>query len=317
MAVKVKTVEESTECPIKVSVGELTIPNAVAPPAEKPKRKKKQAPEVINAEPNPQQSYLTSDMPYHTSYQETDNIFRDSIMQLDLITAQAQEDLNTIRGSKTIRNKYSYISDITGSMVSAISGKISAARELNKSIKDSHELDLKRMKELKLNEEKKDDEKAIMDIYKAFISQPVSQNLGAFQSPLGASTLDLTLGAVNGTPNPMGINMLGQDPNYNAPMTQEQMIMMVEENPDMKHVIAYDQMTGNAEFAIFDQRTGQFLQGLPTRNKEMYMNSMNFDFNNMRAHSDDLNESYDIIFTNSSNGIQQPIPKNKDDMSDY
>ena len=82
-------------------------------------------------------------------------------------------------------------------------------------------------------------------------------------------------------------------------MTPSQMTMMIEENPDMRHVIAYDQVTGDADFAIYDQRTGQFVQGVPTRDKNMYMNGVTFDFNNMQAHSDDLNESYDIIFVNN------------------
>ena len=314
MAIEIST-EGSEDCPVKVSVGDLVIPDAGGEPVDITKRdvgekktkgrKKKSEVEVV---PGPNQSYLETNTPYHQSYQETDNILRGSIMQLDVVTAEMEEDIRAIRSSKTIRNKYNYISDMTSSMISAISAKVQAARELNNTIKNAHELDLKRMKELKLNENEKDDEKSIMDIYRAFISQPVSTNLsGPFQSPLGATTMDLTVGAVPGAlpGNPMQIAMMGQDPdvaynNYVNNMSPEQLTMMIEDNPNMKHVIAYDQVTGNAEFAVYDQSTGQFVGGVPTRNKDMYMNGMDFDFNAMQAHSNDLNETYDVIFVNNT-----------------
>ena len=241
-----------------------------------------------------------SNIPYHNTYGETDAILKRSIAQLDSITADIHEDIEEIRSSKTIRKKYDYMSEMTSTMVSSIQAKIQAARELNNTIKNAHELDLKRMKEMKLNEREQDDAKSIMDMYQAFISTPVSQNLtGPFTSPLGANTIDLTLASSN--PNTQ-IAMMGQNPDiaYNQfvnNMSPEQMMMMIEEDPNMKHVIAYDPNTGNAEFAVYNQSTGQFVQGVPTRNKDMYMDGMNFNFGTMQAHSNDLNETYDIIYT--------------------
>ena len=264
----------------------------------KPKTKKVGNEEVIVAEDDLPMSQ--SKVPYHDTYNETDAILKRSIAQLDSITADIHEDIEEIRSSKTIRKKYDYMSEMTSTMVSSIQAKIQAARELNNTIKNSHELDLKRMKELKLNEREQDDAKSIMDMYQAFISTPVSQNLsGPFSGPLGASTIDLTL--ANSNPNAQ-IAMMGQNPdigynNFVNNMSPEQMMMMIEENPNMKHVIAYDPNTGNAEFAVYDQTTGQFVQGVPTRNKDMYMDGMSFNFGTMQAHSNDLNETYDIIYT--------------------
>lgn len=264
----------------------------------KPRTKKVGSGEVVVAEED--LPMAQSNTPYHDTYQETDAILKRSIAQLDSITADIHEDIQEIRSSKTLRKKYDYMAEMNSTMVSSIQAKIQAARELNNTIKNAHELDLKRMKELKLNEREQDDAKSIMDMYQAFISTPVSQNLtGPFTAPLGANTIDLTLASSN--PNAQ-IAMMGQNPdaaynNFVNNMSPEQMMMMIEEDPNMKHVIAYDPNTGNAEFAVYNQQTGQFVQGVPTRNKDMYMDGMNFNFGTMQAHSNDLNETYDIIYT--------------------
>ena len=295
---------------------------------DKPKRgrpKKKEGTDIYTGIGEPT-SYLESNVPYRESYKDTDEILKKSIAQLDSITADMHQDLEAIRASKTIKNKYNYMADINSAMVSSISAKIAAARELNNTIKNSHELDIKRMKELHLNDTK-DDNKDIMDMYAAFISQPISQNMrGPFQHPLGATTIDLTV------PNQqLGVAMMGQNPdviynNFVNNMTPEQMTMMIEEDPNIDHVIAYDPATGNAEFAIYNKANGQFLQGIPTRDKDMYMPGMNFDFNTMQAHSDDLNETYDIIYMKNPYAApnQEPIQQSPDttspngeDMSNY
>lgn len=280
--------------------GSSIDPNGLgkSPKKRKPRTKKIGDEELITSEPDLPMAQST--IPYHDTYQETDMILKKSIAQLDSITADIHQDLQEIRSSKTMRKKYDYMAEMNSTMVSSIQAKIQAARELNNTIKNSHELDLKRMKELKLNEREQDDAKSIMDIYQAFVSTPVSQNMtGPFTGPLGASTIDLTLGSSN--PN-MQVAMMGQNPdiaynNFVQNMSPEQMTMMIEEDPNIKHVIAYDPSTGNAEFAVYNSQTGQFMQGIPTRNKEMYMDGMNFNFETMQAHSNDLNETYDIIYT--------------------
>jgi hypothetical protein len=135
--------------------------------------------------------------------------------------------------------------------------------------------------------------------------------------------MDLTMAGIPGTQQNgmMQLGLMGQNPDaiYNDflnNMTPEQMTMMIEENPNMKHVIAYDQLTGNAEFAVYDQSTGQFVGGVPTRNKDMYMNGIEFDFNNMQAHSNDLNETYDVIYVNNTSP-QVPHNNSNGDMSGY
>lgn len=247
---------------------------------------------------------LASNRSYKDTYMETDNILRTAVVQLDEAAAEIGEDITEIRNSKTLRNKFKYLSDLQSSRSSIISAKISAARELNNSIKNSHELELKRAKELKLTENDQDDVKSIQDMYNAFVSMPVSQNMvGPFSSPLGPNTQGLTMASDN-----ILATMNGQDPeigyqNYLNNMSPEQATMMIEENPHINHVVAYDPATGNAQFAVYDSQSNRFLDNLPTRNNEMFMPNMQFDFENMQAVSNNLNESFDIVnINNVSNG---------------
>lgn len=92
--------------------------------------------------------------------------------------------------------------------------------------------------------------------------------------------------------------------------------MMIEDNPNMNHVIAYDPATGNATFAVYDSQTNSFVNA-PTRSNEMFMPGVQFDFENMMATSQDLNETYDIVDVNKVNGSVPMVGSTNKDMSNY
>lgn len=272
---------------------------------------------VTNEDDQSDVPMLASNRPYKETYVETDNILRTAVVQLDEAASEISEDINDIRTSKTLRKKYDYLANLQSSRATIISAKISAAREMNNSIKNSHELDLKRAKELKLNEEG-DDVKSIQDMYNAFVSMPTSQNMqGPFVSPLGPTTQDLTIATGN-----LMMPMQGNDPeigyqNYLQNMKPEQAIMMIEDNPNMEHVVAYDPASGNASFQIYDKQSNSFVQGIPTRNNEMFMPATQFDFENMIATNNDLNESYPIVDVTKVNPSGSAVGTSNKDMSNY
>lgn len=286
-------------------------PELLAEPKKKTTRKKKKSEEDTSVKLSPSDNessdlpMTASNVPYHETYKETDNILRSAISELGKAASEIGEDLHTIRESKTLRKKYDYISALQSSRATVISTVVSAAREMNNSIKNSHELDLKRAKEMKLSAAEQDDVKSIQDMYNAFVSMPTQQNLtngSMFNSPLGPMTGDMTMA----NPNIMGYMPTAMDPdagyqNYLNNMTPEQMTMMIEENPHINQVVCYDPTTGNATFEIYNSENGQFVQGVPKKSAEMFMQDMQFDFQNMQAHSNNLNETYDIIYT--SNGM--------------
>ena len=237
--------------------------------------------------------------PYKDSYAETDNVLKGAISQLDIVTADLSNDIREIRASKTLRNKYEFLSTMTSSLGTLIGSKISAARELNNSIKNSHELELKRTKEFKLNEQV-DDTKAIMDTYNAFVSMPVSASPMGFSTALGPNTQDLTLLSANLLANSIGGGDSGYE-NYMKNMTPEQAMMMYENNPDIKQVVVYNQDTFEKHFEIMNMRTGEIMHGLPKRNDLMYMPDTTIDTVNKIARNVNLDEVYDVIVVGKGN----------------
>ena len=65
-------------------------------------------------------------------------------------------EISKIKDSRVLKRKYEYITDLTNTSSNLINAKISAIRELNKTITDCNNLE-KRIKDLKLNTEVDDD----------------------------------------------------------------------------------------------------------------------------------------------------------------
>ena len=301
---------------IEIKPTEYKLDPSLAVPAEveKPKRKRatkktsedgeKKEIALKSDEPETELSMLQSKTPYKQTYEETNNILRGVVGELGVAACEIGEDLRDIRASKTLRKKYDYIAALQSSRATIMSTTVSAAREMNNSIKSAHELELKRAREMK-DAFEQDDVKAVQDTYSAFVSMPVSQNMinGGQLSPLGPMTSDFTL--MNPNVNayaPAGYDFQGMYDQYNNAMTPEQMTMMIEENPHINQIIAYDPATGKATFEIYNSENGQFIQGVPKKSAEMFMNDMEFDFANMQAHNNNLNETYDVMFVDGGTG---------------
>ena len=87
----------------------VQIPDDKVQVIEEPKkkrgrpRKSEQQPkeEVVDQLP-----YCQSSQPYEDSYNETNNMLRGSIMQIDMLSNDVQAEIENIRKSKTIKGKY-------------------------------------------------------------------------------------------------------------------------------------------------------------------------------------------------------------------
>jgi hypothetical protein len=246
-----------------------------------------------------------SNVPYKESYSETNAILKTAITQLDLASQEITEDIHDIRGSKTLRKKYDYLTNMYGSFGNLVGNKISAARELNNSIKNAHELELKRIKDLKLNEQV-DDTKAIMDTYNAFVSMPVSANplTNGYSSPLGPTTMDLTLRNNNMITSAIANNADAGYENYLRTMSPEQAMMFYESNPDIKQVVVYNQDTFEKHFEVMNMKTKEILHGLPKRNDAMYMQDTYIDTANKVARNTNLDEVYDVVIVGTGDMSQ-------------
>ena len=86
---------------------------------------------------------------YAESYNETNNIIKSAIAQADELSYEIKQDIDAVRSSKTIKNKYTYLTNLTASASALINTKIAAIRELNSSITNAHRFELDRLKALK------------------------------------------------------------------------------------------------------------------------------------------------------------------------
>lgn len=267
--------------------------------SDKPSKKKKNigGVDVVTREDDLPETYTNT--PYKDSYIDTDIMLRSAIMQVDIATSELREDIDEIRSSKTLRKKYDYLALMHGSLGNLLGNKISAARELNNSIKSAHDFEFKRTKEFKLNDQV-DDTKAIMDTYNAFVSMPVSANPLGYSSPLGPSTLDLTLqGGNNLITSAIGSNPDVGFQSYLNNIKPEQAMMLHETNPDIKQVVLYNQDTFEKSFEIMNIKTGEVMHGLPKRNTALYMSDTVIDLDNKVARNINLDEVYDVVIIGS------------------
>lgn len=211
---------------------------------------------VINN--NPAVNVETVD--YAQSYAETNNLIKVAIAQADELSTDIKRDIDDIRASKTLKGKYTYITNLTSSASSLLSTKISAIKELNSTITQGHNLELNRMKALKLDAQKEgNDDMRIMDMYSAFINTPV----GSY-TPAVPSIQDITLGVNSqaGAVSPVEM-AAAPGPTPNGVLTPEQNRMLMESNPNIQIVVRYNQSTGQRMFDVVDKGTGASIPNYP------------------------------------------------------
>lgn len=282
--------------------GDLTIGGYIPsePVVSKPKRtrkKKDESEDIIYADSDRKLSDTESNEPYYKKYEETNNVLKGAIIQLNQGIEDMDMDINYIRSSKTLKRKYDYLSLLQGTKGNYIANKISAARELNNTITKCNELELKRIKELHLAD-KVDDDKAILDTYNAFISTPVGTNY----SPLGPTSSQLTIRG-DGNIIPAIITSNTADSGYNNYInnpTSIQHMMQLESNPNVKQVVVYNQATGAKSFEIMDMSTGEILQNVE-KNDIMFLEDTTIDVRNGIAKNINLNETYPLIVVGNRN----------------
>jgi len=233
---------------------------------------------------------LQSNKPYSKSYDDTTNMLRGSINQIDSLSNDINTELQGIRASKTLKRKYEYITDLTGTSSSLIGTKIAAIREINSTITNCHNLEMKRMKELHLDVTENDDQ-SIMNMYNAFVNTPVglnAPNLGpSIQdiNGLGMSNMQRTDIAYTGDP--------GYD-NHLQNMTPAQNMMVMEKNPNIKTVVRYNQNTGVTSFDIIDTTTGASVPNL-ARPGDFLLKDMNINMQNNTARNSQAELNYPLV----------------------
>lgn len=271
------------------SNNEVTIPNhssdmVVEEPKKKPRKRKTTS--KINTDGTNNSSASDENEPYSKKYEETTEALKGAIVQLDMGLADMQNDIQQIRSSRTLKRKYDYLSMMQGNMGQFINNKISALREINNTITKCNDFELKRMKELKLAEAGKDDDKTIMDMYNAFVSMPVSSGV-----QLGPAVQDISRAGMINTAG--GNDDIGFS-NYMQNMSPAEVLMMYENDPDVQQVVMYDESTGAKWFEVMNTRTGEVIKNAD-KHGNIIMEDTVLDLNNNIAKNINIGESYPIV----------------------
>lgn len=282
-----------------LQIGDIK-PKRGRPAGSTNKKKMSDGNEIVLADDTQEQGNIPmyqSNQSYIDSFGETNNLLRGSIAQIDQLQGEIKGELDIIRGSKTLKRKYDYLAALSSTSGTLMGTKISAIKEINKVISDSHNLDLKRMKDLRMNDVSGgDDDKKIMDMYQAFVSTPVGTG-GGFMGP---NITDMTM--MTGVNNMVRADLGGQDSyeTYTQNISPSQNMMRLEQSQDVKTVVVYDASTGRRWFDVMNVRTGESVPNVNTPDP-MFLEDTNLDMRNNIARNTNLDITYPLIVLNNSN----------------
>lgn len=274
------------------------IDSGVSDVSDKPKKRNK--PKVAvngevlpDREVNPIPGATVADVDYASTYNETNNLIRGAILQADELGAEIRKDIEDVRSSKTLKGRYTYLVNLNASASSLLTTKISAIKELNSTITQVHNLELNRMKALKLDKADENDDMKMMDIYSAFVNTPI----GTY-TPAAPSIQDLTIG-VNGQGNNISaVEMVAQQ-QIGAPLTPEQNRMRMESNTNIQTVVRYDQTTGMRTFDVIDRNTGMSVPNYP-RPDGFLLEDTTIDVANGIARNRNINTVWPLVVEGSN-----------------
>jgi len=243
---------------------------------------------------------IMTNKPYIDSYEETNDLIKVMISQIDGLQGELKQEFNDIRLSK-IRGKYQYLTDISATISSLSSTKLSAIKELNSVISKCHDMELKRTKELKLDTTG-NDEAAIMGLYENIINTPRQQLEGGFIPPrLESGDIPLMVQPQGGMDifQPMVTN--------DELFTPEQNRMIMEHNPDVKTVVVYDPKTESREFRAMNIKTGEQIQNISLPDPFL-LEDMNINFQTGVARNSNLNMNFPLATI--ENGMVKLVESN-------
>lgn len=245
--------------------------------------------------------FIQSNTPYMEAYRETNTQLDNSINELDMLASGLFGELTSVKNTKTLKNKYNYINDMSETLATIINAKLSAIKEKNKVINDTNTMELRRIKELNSSANEEDDNQRIMNLYDAFINTPVGTNYG--QSVLGPSFMDMTVASNNQTlaPTPVGtISEQQQLSSWQSNLSPSENRMLLDAQGQIETVVMYDNASGNRWYEVIDKQTGQ---PVPNVDKPSDVGIYELDINVRGGFAKDSNRNttYRLIVLNGEN----------------
>lgn len=235
-----------------------------------------------------------SDESYENNYDETNNMLKYSIMQLDILANDVKSELDSIRKSKTLKGKYQYISDLCSTASNLVSSKISAIKEINSVKTNCYKLELQRAKDIRTSQvNQQDDDKYITDLYNAYINTPV----GGVPNPALQYTSSNIGGNINAYMNGMNTTQVNEEQNFQNYMNNlspEQNRMIIGDNPNIETVVAFDPNTGEKAFEVIDTNTGLSVPNYPRPNASL-LDDTSIDVSTGIASNTNIGQSWKVV----------------------
>lgn len=240
------------------------------------------------------------------SYGRTTALLDNTLGQLDMVACELKSEMDKVRISRTIKGKYTYLVGLSNSLSQLLSTKTAVIKEINNAITKSNELDYRIIKDKRDSEKMANDDKYIMDMYNAFIQNPMGMQ-GSTQQILGVPD---TLSVVTGTTDVFAptnskaqqIEEVGYQ-NYIKNLTPAENMMAYENDPNVKECVVYDAATGAKQFAIMNMATGQPVPNTEPLNTEVFMPDTTIDLANKIARNRNLNRTFPLIVLNDNNDV--------------
>lgn len=284
------------------NLASIPVPSDDTPTKKTTRRKKKEeTTEIATANPivpETSMSYIQQNIPYATAYQDTNKQLDESIMQLNALGGEIVSELQAVRASKTLRNKYNIINDMTMTAASIVNSKISAIKEKNKTINDINHLELTRLKELKTQANAEDDNTRIANMYDAFINTPI----GAGPNILGPSVQDMII--AGSAPDLTRMAIGNDQAAWEQSLDPAQNRMVLEARGSIDTVVMYDEVTGNRWFEVLDRNTHQ-----PVPNVEKpdpsYIYELDLNVRGGFAKDSNRNTTYPLIVVHGDSDMSE------------
>lgn len=253
---------------------------------------------------------MTNNSPVIDRYDQTTRALQETVYQIDQLAGELKYELDHVRTMKgtsiTSKVKYDAITGLGSTVGQLLRGKIDAIKEINKSITDSNNIEIKRFKELGEREADKNSDARMSELYKAYINMPV----GTYQSPF-PNIVDATIaGQIQGMPM-LGQNDQGQYYLPEANVTPEMNRILLEGNPNIETIVVADPTTNERHFEVINNATGERISNYPVPSN-LVLNGMDIDYDKGIAINRDVNTQYNVITRPSGPSYYNPNQANLD-----
>lgn len=238
--------------------------------------------------------------PYYSSYEEPTNLIKQTIGELDGLHSEVVSQITQLKNNRTVKGKYKALVDLISADTMILSNRLSAVNNMTKMITDSHNLDLKRLKDANAGAATEEDQtQQINKLYQMYMSMPYDQiSTINPESLYGAGPTPVNQQITPGN----GGNGLPEISFSPSQITPEMNYMINDNNPYCKECVIVDDNYAPLGFQYIDTRTNTPIPNIQASDP-VFLSNLTMDIPNGMAIDINLNKTYDLIKQSSINNM--------------